>query len=1093
MRHRNVTRSTAETQPTRAADTVPMKSPRGPTRTDASSRTGLGLSKLHVPRLAPVAASTMTATRRLISLEAFFMSLPSRLALLMTVLIATLATVRQPAHAQWTQLAAQSPPQSLHAAAYDSRRNVVVVFGRLPVGGFPGGDTTWEFDGNAWTQRMVQAPPARYGHAMAYDSVRGVAVLWGGIAASGENLADLWEWDGTTWAQRESSGPPGSYYISMAFDEARREVVLPLARTWTWDGVQWSQRTNGGGPSVRSYPGLTYDSRRRVVVLHGAGGGENETWEWNGAAWTLMATAGPGGRSHSTMCYDASRGVCMLFGGTNGRTPAGYNNTLGDTWEWDGRAWRQVAESGPPPRNAHSTVFLPLRNRVVMFAGKNDRGNDLTDMWEWNGCAPPVVISQPSSRFVTAGQAVTLSLSVIGEPTAVQWSRGGVPLADGGRISGARTTTLTISSIEREDVGDYSCNLSNACASTSIRPIELLNRFKWTQRSAIGPPPRAFSDMDHDPVRDEHILFGGQTSTNARGDTWRWDGRAWTLAASFGPPARSRHSMAFDPSRGTIVLYGGRGWSSSTAFGDTWEWDGVEWRPVTTSGPPARHSASLHHDPVLGGLLLVGGQNAAATSLADTWIFRDGAWTEVAATSLTARHGHAAFFDPILGDSLLQGGLRTSAAALTGTWRLDRASQAWTVAHSMPSSRAFHSVAIDTARRVAVMFGGLNNSASLGTTMEWEPSSLAWVERASSGPLARHGAAMSFDAARGHCVLFGGVNGANYLRDTWAWGAESECLEPVVLVHPDSREVPCGSAFSLAVTAAGNPAPTFRWRRDGLDIPGATSNLFTATASPETRGTYDCVVASVCGTTVTSTATITTSGTPIEINAHPSDLAVAIGAPATLDVDAIGANLAFRWLKDGRPLDDDARIGGTASRTLHIARVEPGDTGDYVCIVFNACGSTHSSAARLNCTPIFTRQPTGGESRGGSEIVLVADVANPDGIAFRWRKDDLDLVDDGAFSGSATPTLVILARGPEHSGAYVLTASNACGTASSSPAIVDVVCLTDFNRDGGIDGEDLFLFFTLWETGHNSADINLDGGVDLFDVDTFFQGWESGC
>lgn len=53
-----------------------------------------------------------------------------------------------------------------------------------------------------------------------------------------------------------------------------------------------------------------------------------------------------------------------------------------------------------------------------------------------------------------------------------------------------------------------------------------------------------------------------------------------------------------------------------------------------------------------------------------------------------------------------------------------------------------------------------------------------------------------------------------------------------------------------------------------------------------------------------------------------------------------------------------------------------------------------------------------------------------------------------------------------------------------------VACPADFNRDGGVDGNDIDAFFTAWEQGN--ADVNADGGVDGADVSAFFTVWEAG-
>ena len=49
-------------------------------------------------------------------------------------------------------------------------------------GGAFADDTTWQWDGSAWTVVTTAGPSERSDHAMAYDSARGVTVLFGGDA-----------------------------------------------------------------------------------------------------------------------------------------------------------------------------------------------------------------------------------------------------------------------------------------------------------------------------------------------------------------------------------------------------------------------------------------------------------------------------------------------------------------------------------------------------------------------------------------------------------------------------------------------------------------------------------------------------------------------------------------------------------------------------------------------------------------------------------------------------------------------------------------------------------------------------------------------
>ncbi|MFZ4575345.1 MAG: Ig-like domain-containing protein [Phycisphaerales bacterium] len=68
------------------------------------------------------------------------------------------------------------------------------------------------------------------------------------------------------------------------------------------------------------------------------------------------------------------------------------------------------------------------------------------------------------------------------------------------------------------------------------------------------------------------------------------------------------------------------------------------------------------------------------------------------------------------------------------------------------------------------------------------------------------------------------------------------------------------------------------------------------------------------------------------------------------------------------------------------------------------------------------------------------------------------------------------------------------GTEGVSPPIsVTVLCPTDMNSDGGVDGDDVIIFFGEWDVSGPSADFNGDGSVDGDDVIGFFGRWDSGC
>jgi len=69
----------------------------------------------------------------------------------------------------------------------------------------------------------------------------------------------------------------------------------------------------------------------------------------------------------------------------------------------------------------------------------------------------PLILEQPADETVLVGSTAELSISVVGDmPLFFQWQKNGTNLADGGRISGSHSSTLTIKSAVVADGGVYS-------------------------------------------------------------------------------------------------------------------------------------------------------------------------------------------------------------------------------------------------------------------------------------------------------------------------------------------------------------------------------------------------------------------------------------------------------------------------------------------------------------------------------------------------------------------------------------------------------------------------------------------------------------
>ena len=301
-----------------------------------------------------------------------------------------------------------------HSMVYDSDRRVVVLFGGADATHVCG--DTWQWDGErrVWLLVTAEGPEPRTFAAFAYDERRHEAILFGGnrvLFGKGDQgdtfLADTWRLRKKRWMRIETVGPSPRAEAAMAYDQDRERVVLfggyrrirgvteRLGDTWEWDGEQWNKLAVDG-PTPRNGAALTYDARKRRLVLFGGPGPSNETWEWDGHRWTLLQVSDVPGRFNPVMTYDMKLGAVVRFGGWTGK------ERTGDTWVLGYAGWALLDVAGPSARNHAAIVYDRLRRRAVLFGG-HDGENVFGDTWEWDGATWTRAAFVPPEKRVDNG------------------------------------------------------------------------------------------------------------------------------------------------------------------------------------------------------------------------------------------------------------------------------------------------------------------------------------------------------------------------------------------------------------------------------------------------------------------------------------------------------------------------------------------------------------------------------------------------------------------------------------------------------------------------------------------------------------------
>jgi hypothetical protein len=290
----------------------------------------------------------------------------------------------------WTGATAMPFQQFSPSAGFDPLRGTVVAATVSPAN-----VQTAEFDGTNWTS---SAGSCAGSFPLVWNPALGRLV---GLQPTG----DLCQWTGS-WAPLYSAPtvllPPAS--SQGVYDAIRKKTVLVtnnLSAQWEFDGATWSLVTATLPPSRTGFT-LGWDPVSQRVILFGghvaislgAGVGGynqsvNETWAWDGTTWSQVATSlAPPARSMAAVALDKSAGRLRLFGGCD-LLSLNCTTVFNDLWEFTGTTWVQVTQPNPPPARIFPVLgYDTARARLVLTGGSASYAAGaplLWDTWEFVG------------------------------------------------------------------------------------------------------------------------------------------------------------------------------------------------------------------------------------------------------------------------------------------------------------------------------------------------------------------------------------------------------------------------------------------------------------------------------------------------------------------------------------------------------------------------------------------------------------------------------------------------------------------------------------------------------------------------------------
>ncbi|MEM3413787.1 MAG: kelch repeat-containing protein, partial [Thermoplasmata archaeon] len=582
-----------------------------------------------------------------------------------------------------------SPPARLaFGMAYDTINHKIVLFG-----GFAGTSTfysdTWVYDysTNTWTNMNPSVkPPSRYGCEMVFDKKNGVFVLFGGVDSNWNRLSDTWVYSyGTnTWTQKITQNtPPKAEDPAFGYDEKTGKCILfgganvssLLSETWAYDYAQntWQKLSPLGSPTPRWLAEMVFAPTIQKLILFGGATSadeksfSNETWTYDSGtnSWVqlnfqslpsarggyVVATDGnnlyyvgghagnnplvllsdswlfdatslqwfclepterPSARRHIEVVYHESADVFILFGG---RTSTNALNS--ETWVYYPRTniWRNMNPvTAPSPRDSYAMAYDSLHHKLVLFGGRTSTNSCMSDTWvydygtnSWSSVYPSV---SPPGRY---GHEMVFD------------KKNGVFVMYGGVGTGYTHLSDTW-------VYDYSTNT-------------------WTQKlTSQNPGGIEEHALAYDENSGKCILFGGNTGTSLKAETWAYDysTNSWTkLPTSIAPSGRWVAKMSYVSVHQKIILFGGAcGVSGSPYSNETWaySYSANTWILLNLSKVPQARGAHALATDGKSVYVFYGDAGAYPTQpFNDTWVLNLGT-APSPPRNLVAKAGHGKIF-----------------------------------------------------------------------------------------------------------------------------------------------------------------------------------------------------------------------------------------------------------------------------------------------------------------------------------------------------------------------------------------------------------------------------------------------------------------
>lgn len=267
-------------------------------------------------------------------------------------------------------------------------------------------------------------------------------------------------------------------------------------------------------------------------------------------------------------------------------------------------------------------------------------------------------------------------------------------------------------------------------------------------------------------------------------------------------------------------------------------------------------------------------------------------------------------------------------------------------------------------------------------------------------------------------------------------------VTPTVAITSTASSICTNASVTFSILNSSNMGtnPTYQWKKNGVNINGATGSTYTSNALTTGSSITLTMISSLDAgcltvTTVTSNARVITVNPPTAITTAPVAVNVCANQPASFTVVATGSSLTYQWYKNG------VLITGATSATYSIASATSTSAGSYSVVVNGACGSVSSPGVALTIKPATTIsvQPTNITQPAGSTVTFSVTAQNATG--YQWRLAGSNI------PGATNSTLTITNIQSANEGTYTVVVTGECNSVTFSNAVLSLS--SNNNGSGG--------------------------------------------